>query len=43
MDDLKKVGIGGLEDVGEQLVDIFRNRLKLTDIAAGLDKFIHET
>ena len=41
MEDLKKVGIGSLQDVGDQLVDIFRNKLKLTDIAFRLDQFVH--
>jgi hypothetical protein len=41
MEDLKKVGIGSLQDVGGHLVDIFRNKLKLTDIASRLDQFVH--
>ena len=41
MEDLKKVGIGNLQDVGDQLVEIFRNKLKLTDIASRLDNFVH--
>ena len=42
MEDLKKVGIGSLQDVGDQLVDIFRHKLKLTDIASRLDQFVHQ-
>ena len=41
MDDLKKVGIGSLQDVGDQLVEIFHNKLKLTDIASRLEHFVH--
>ena len=41
MEDLKKVGIGGLQDVGDQLVDIFLHKLKLSDIASRLENFVH--
>lgn len=40
-ENLKKVGIGGHREVGDELVKIFRDKLDQNDLADKLEKFVH--
>ena len=39
---LKDVGIGTLLEVGDWLVDVFRNRFGQEELADGLHQFVHK-
>ena len=40
-ENLKKAGIGGYREVGDELVKIFRDKLDQKDLADKLEKFVH--
>ena len=41
-ENLKKVGIGGHHEVGDELVKIFRDKLDQKDLADKLETFVHK-
>ena len=41
-ENLKKVGIGGHREVGDELVKIFRDKLDQKDLADKLKQFVHK-
>ena len=40
-ENLKKAGIGGYREVGDELVRIFRDKLDQKDLADKLERFVH--
>ena len=41
-ENLKKVGIGGHREVGDELIKIFRDKLDQRDLADKLETFVHK-